>query len=143
MAKLDGAGNLITAPGPLKDLYLETYSQRLQNREIAEGLEDIKSLKEELWARRLKIAASKKTPDWTMVQLNKVLKSLKPNKARGPDGLINEIFHPNIACTDLKMSVLNLMNKIKSSQVVPKVLRSPNITSLWKNKGSKKDLDND
>ena len=94
MAKIDEFGNLITAPGPLKDLYLETYSKRLENRDIAEGLEDLKVLKEDLWSRRLKIAANTKTPDWTIDQLNKVLKDLKPNKARGPDGLVNEIFHP-------------------------------------------------
>ena len=34
MAKLDSYGNLITAPGALKNLYLETYVERLKHREI-------------------------------------------------------------------------------------------------------------
>ena len=143
MAKLDLKGNLITEPDSLKNLYLDTYKDRLKNRDIADGLEDIRCLKEDLWSRRLKLAEKQKTPDWTMNQLDKVLKSLKPNKARGPDGLINELFHPNIAGTDLKNSVLKLMNQIKTTQKVPKMLKSPNITSLYKNKGSKKDLNND
>ena len=53
MAKMDEFGNLITAraPGPIKKHYLETYRNRLKNRDIAEGLEDIKELKEQLWSR--------------------------------------------------------------------------------------------
>ena len=35
------------------------------------------------------------------------------------------------------------MNKIKKEQKVPIIMRSPNITSIFKNKGSKKDLNND
>ena len=143
MGKTDESGNLITAEGPLKNLYLSTYKNRLRNREIAEGMEDIQIIKEDLWSRRLEIAKKKKTPNWSMKQLDIILKSLKTNKARGPDGLVNEIFRPNVAGEDLKVSILNLMNSIKSTQVVPKVLRSPNITSIHKNKGSKNDLEND
>ena len=81
MAKLDEEGNLITSPHSLKELYLSTYEDRLKNRQIAEGLEDIKELKEELWSKGLELVEKQKTPNWTMEQLNKVLKSLKPNKA--------------------------------------------------------------
>ena len=106
-------------------------------------MDDIRDLKEELWQKRLIRAKTVKTPDWNMKQLNCVLKSLKLNKARDPNGLVNEIFRPDNAGLDLKLSILKLMNKIKSTQLVPKILRSPNITSIFKNKGSKKDLNND
>ena len=34
----------------------------------------------------------KKSPDWTMKDLEKALKRLKTGKCRDPEGLINEIF---------------------------------------------------
>ena len=48
MAKEDKAGNLITGPGPAMNLYLETYKERLQHKEIGEDLKELKELKEEL-----------------------------------------------------------------------------------------------
>ena len=48
MAKLDEAGNIITAPESLKKLYIETYKKRLRNREIKKEYEDIFILKNEL-----------------------------------------------------------------------------------------------
>ena len=49
MAKLDKSGNLITAKGPLRDLYLQTYVQRLQNREMKNEYQEIFTLKTLLW----------------------------------------------------------------------------------------------
>ena len=62
MAKFDEQGNLITSKESLKKLYLDTYIKRLEDREIAEGLDDIRDLKEELWQRRLMHAKTVKTP---------------------------------------------------------------------------------
>ena len=52
MAKRDGVGNLITAPKALKDLYLQTYSHRLRQRDISEDYKHLHSLKTHLWDRR-------------------------------------------------------------------------------------------
>ena len=41
---------------------------------------------------KMKIAQSKRSPDWTMKNLDDVLSKLKYNKCRDYDGLINEIF---------------------------------------------------
>ena len=109
---------------------------------MAPGYENIEKIKEDLWQRRLAHAKTVKTPDWDMETLRVILKSLKMNKSRDPNGLINELFSPNVAGSDLKISLLKLMNKIKLTQTIPKILRSPNITSIHKNKGSKKDLEN-
>ena len=40
-AKVDALGNVITASEPLKALYLNTYKERLRNREIMSEYEDI------------------------------------------------------------------------------------------------------
>ena len=50
-----------------------------------------------------------------MVDLQKVLDSLKDNKAIDPVGLVNELFSGKNIGTDLKNSVLILMNKIKAN----------------------------
>ena len=73
----------------------------------------------------------------------KVLKRLKVNKASDPMGLVNELFKPGVAGSDLVNSVLTLCNMIKSELRIPKFVELTNITSIYKNKGSKLDLDND
>lgn len=118
MAKFDEHGNFITSKEPLKKLYIDTFTKRLENCEIAEGMDDIRELKEELWHKRLKHAKTVKTPDWDIEKLNVILKSLKLNKARDHNGLVNEIFRPNVAGLDLRISLLKLMNKIKTTQII-------------------------
>ena len=52
MAKKDKGGNLITAPLPLKKLYLETYKERLSQRPMKAEYKDIFRLKNYLWKLR-------------------------------------------------------------------------------------------
>ena len=75
--------------------------------------------------------------------MDKVLKGLKNNKTRDPHGLINEIFKPGVLGKDLKMAILNLFNSIKKEQKLPKFLQFANITTIYKKKGSRQDMNND
>ena len=143
MAKKNEKGNLISSPIPLMNLYEETYHKRLENKQIKPDLEDIKELKESLLDLRMDKVSKNKTPDWTMNNLERVLKSLKKKKARDPAGWINELFRPENSGYDLKVSILSLVNIIKKEQYLPKLLRSPDITSIYKKKGCKTDLNND
>ena len=78
-----------------------------------------------------------------MKQLDIVLKGLKTGKSEDPSGWTNELFmHSNIG-NDLKESVLLLINRVKDDLDNPEFMNQANITSLWKNKGSKSDLNND
>ena len=52
MAKRDAGGNLVTAPLPLKKLYVETYKKRLENRPIKVEHKDLFDLKTKLWELR-------------------------------------------------------------------------------------------
>ena len=81
--------------------------------------------KEELCLQNLKNAKNNKTPDWKQEDVVSVLKHLKVS--RDPLGFANELFHPNVVGTDLRLAILKIMNKIKSEPC--------NITSLWKSKG--------
>ena len=139
MAKKDSNGNLITAPSALKQLYLDTYQERLRQREMKEGLLDVLCLKTELWISRLSNIKNIKTSPWI---LEDVFKKLKNNKARDPNGMIHELFKSGCAGSDLKLALLHLFNGIKSHQYVPIFINLSNITTIFK-RGSRFDLNND
>ena len=142
MAKKDSNGNLITGPSALKQLYLDTYQERLRQREMKEGLQDVLCLKTELWISRLSNIKNVKTPLWNMKHLDDVLKNLKNNKARDPNGMIHELFKNECAGSDLRLAILHLFNGIKSHQYVPLFITLSNITTIFK-RGSRFDLNND
>ena len=113
MAKRDEGGNLITAPLPLKTLYIETYKKRLQHRPILEEYEDIYELKTLLWKLRCDEVKQKKSAPWELSYLLKILKGLKNNQSRDPSGLINELLKPGVMGQDLAKGLLDLINGIK------------------------------
>ena len=143
MAKRDGVSNLISAPKALKDLYLQTYSHRLRQRDISEDYRHLHSLKTHLWNRRFQNLKTKISQPWSLKDLEKVKKSLKNNRLRHPNGMINESFKPDICDLDLKAGVLNLMNYVKTSFRIPQFMQLADITSIYKNKGSRQDLNSD
>ena len=143
VAKNDNKGNLITKHQDLKTLYLKTYKQRLRNRPIKEGLSEFKKLKENLFVTRMKLAESKKSDLWTMNQLEKAMKTLKKNKSRDPNGWINELFQDGVAGNNLKLSLLHILNEMKKQNYIPDFVRFADVSTIYKGKGSKKDLRNE
>ena len=136
-AMLDKKGNLITSPKQIEALAVEVFKDRLENRQINDELAELKKNKETLCTLRLEQASNNKTPDWTIEDLEKVLKYLKNNKSRDPYGYINELFKSNSAGSDMKIAVLKLMNRIKTEQKYPQALEIANISAIYKNKGAK------
>ena len=96
MAKVDILGNLITAPSALKNLFLDTYVERLKHRPILPNLTDNYYGKVELWNRRFNYLKTRKDRDWSDADLTSTLKSLKNNKSQDPSGFINAIFKPPV-----------------------------------------------
>ena len=143
MAKKDREGNLITSPDLLKNLYLQTYQNRLRNRDMKEELMDAFFLKEELWISRMEELRNLKSVPWSKSQLRKALKSLRKNKTSDPNGMINELFMEDCAGEDLEDALLSLLNGIKEYFLFPEYLLRENITTLYKNKGSRLDMNND
>ena len=143
MAKRDTAGNLITSPSLLKKLYLDEYVFRLRHREIKPELQTLKGLKDDLWERRFKMMKANKTADWSLDEVRKVLHSLKTNKARDPLGYANEIFQPGVCGDDLVEAVTLLVNGVKREMCTPDIMKLNNISTIYKNKGSRFDLVND
>ena len=143
VAKKDANGDLITNKADLKNLYVRTYKERLRHREIRPDYAQLKDLKNGLFEIRNKLSKIRKTESWSQNELSKVLKQLKTNKAADPKGLISEIFKPGVAGADLTQSLLILCNKVKEECQLPAFLEWTNISSIYKNKGVKTDLNND
>ena len=142
-AKKNFEGRMITSQKELKTLYLETFSHRLRHRPVKQSFRYLQSLKEELCYKRLEIVKNRKSKDWTIQQLKKVLSSLKAGKSRDPHGLIRELFKPGVSGIDFQTSFLLMANKIKHEIFFPKFMEYADIVSIYKGKGDKLDLDND
>ena len=141
--KYDEFGNLITAPETLKQLYLKTYQNRLEHRKISERYEDLRKIKNELWDIRFELLKVKPASTWNLKDVENAAKSLKNNQSRDPNSMINELVKPSFAGTDLQRAILNMMNLILESFEVPEQLLYADITSIYKNKGSRMNLEND
>ena len=140
-AKINRDGELITDKDALEKLYVETYTERLKPNPIDEESAELKSLQEYLFNLNYKIAEGNQSNDWNIDDLEKALKTFKNNKARDEHGHTYELF--KYGGIDLKMSLLKLLNEVKRTKTYPTILRPSNISSIWKRKGSKSDLDND
>ena len=78
-----------------------------------------------------------------MKDLDAVLKDLKKDKARDPNGWINEIFQEGIAGKNLKKSLLILFNRMKLENYFPDFTRLADVSTIYKGKGEKSNLNND
>ena len=72
-----------------------------------------------------------------------MLKSLKNNQTRDPLGMVNELLKPGVMGQDLKKSLLLLMNGVKMNFIFPEFMKLANISSIFKNRGSRFSLAND
>ena len=143
VGKKDSFGNMITNYEGLKNLYLNTYIQRLRNRPIKPELQEIRKLKEDLFSMRFELAKLDKSEPWTMEDLEDALNKLKDGKARDPNGWTNELFTNKVAGKYLKISMLMILNKIKIEKYIPEFIKSADITTIYKGKGEKCNLKND
>ena len=76
-----------------------------------------------------------KTKDWTLADLEVVLKELDADKAKDNEGFSNVIFKEWIIGDNLKDSLLILYNKIKNKQEIGSFLKRTNVAMVHK-KGS-------
>ena len=142
MAMKDVAGNLISGKSSLRKLYQTTYQERLSHKPIQEGWEEIQILKEKLFEDRIQLSSQNKSEDWDLDKILKICKKLKSDKARDRDDLIYELFKPEFAGEDLILSLKYLFNGVKTKLSIQDFLQKMAITSLYKNKGIKKDFSN-
>jgi hypothetical protein len=72
----------------------------------------------------------------------KILSSLKNDKARDPNGLMNELFKPGVIGQDLFNLLLYLLNQTKHTLTIPKFMELCSIVAIYKGNGEKGDLQN-
>ena len=65
---------------------------------------------------------------------------MKKDKSRDALGYIKKLFKPGLCGEDLKLAILKLMNTIKEKQEYPESLELCNISSIYKRKGDKNNL---
>ena len=139
-AMKDEFGNVVTSPSDIIKETIKHYTNLFDTKPINESFSHIVNNVEKLCEQNVENAYLNKTPPWTMDELTSVLKSLKNEKSADPYGFINEIFKPNVAGHDLKLAILKMVNRIKEEGMIPEVLKYCNISSIFKNKGSKSDF---
>ena len=140
-AKLDSNNRLVTDKDGLKKLYQETFTHRLRTRPPKESVRETLEMQQNLLDKRLALTSNNKSEPWTEGDVRSVLKSLQNGKSRDPLGLINEIF--KVDGSDLVMSLTKIVNRIKNESLVPRLFIKKNVTTIYKGKGSKLDLDNE
>ena len=115
------------------------------------------SWKEDLWSSRYNHIRGKIYKPWSIEQIKLAICSLKNNKTRDPHGWLNETFKDCAQINpyntknspgaddenDLVMAMYFMMNGIKQNMHVPEFMKLGNITSIYKNKGSRQNLEND
>ena len=141
-AKFDENGQLLSNITELKKLEVRFYKNRLRNRQIKPMYKSLRIFKEYLFGLRVKTSRLRKCPDWSPDQIMRATRSLGSNKARDNAGLIFEIFKQSCAGSDVVASLTMMMNKMRSECLVPDFVRETSITSIFKNKGSRLDLNN-
>ena len=135
VGKKDRSGNMITNHIGLKNLYVQTYKHRLRNRPMNPDFEEIFNLKTDLFNNRLKISEMRKSDPWEMKHLDLALNGLQKDKARDPNGWINDIFKDGVARKNLKNSMLMLFNRMKFENIIPVFVRLAVVATINKGKG--------
>ena len=84
-------------------------------------------MKMDLFNLRLKVSKTRRSKPWTIQNLENAISGLKNQKARDPNGLINEIFKNGVAGRALKLSIPDY-KKQKFSYIIEKGRSIPVMT---------------
>ena len=124
----------------VSNAYLEEFVHRLRKREIVPELKNYEQRTEQICQLYLEEARNNKEPMYTQEEYDKVCKGLKKGKSCGRD-----LFPPDIFIRggeQLHTSILSMLNLIKSSDVTIHQWTLVLIATIYKNKGSRKQLVN-
>ena len=142
-SKFNHRGKLVTEPAELVKLLGTKYGKiRLRKRPTHPMHRQMNIIRKQLLIMKLSSASKKKTPQFEMKDLDMVLRGLKSNKARDPEGIARTIFKTSIVGSNLKLSMLKLFNNIKTRKEIPAFMRKATVTTIPK-KGSKLVLKNE
>ena len=132
IAKKNVAGQIITNRKELKQVYASHFAFRMRLRPIVPSLVNYELEVENQFKNILNSTKDVKLPDWSLQDLDKVLKSLKSRQSQDTMGLINEIFMPANIGSDMKASLLILFNEVKNNLYIPEFFKNVYITAIPK-----------
>ena len=141
-AKKNHKGDIISNPNALKLLLAKEYKERLRMRPVKPEMKPLMMMKKKIFEMKMKLASNKKSPEWSIKDLDNALTKLKNNKSRDFEGYSNDIFKQNVIGKNLKTSLLVMFNKLKEANLIPKFFNCANITTVPK-KGSRLILANE
>ena len=81
-AKRNAKGVLVTDHDELKVLIATEYKNRLRERGIKPGFEELRLRRQFMFDRRIKLSEARKNSPWCMKDLDEALSDLKNNKSR-------------------------------------------------------------
>ena len=124
----------------VKKIILRKYQDRMRHRPPHPDIAHILKVKDEIARKIINICRETKSLLWKMKDMEKILTSLKSNKSCDPHCFIYELFKPGVIATDLQISLLELFNRTKREMKIPEFMEYLNISSVYKNKNCKLDI---
>ena len=85
-AKRSHDGKLVSEPTELKKLLAKEYRERLRTRPVRPDLKQLENRKTIIFEMKMKLAESKSSTLWTILDLEEALADLKNNKSRDNEG---------------------------------------------------------
>ena len=137
---LDKSDNHITDPNNIMIAYRNEFQRRLRKRDIKDELKQYEAIQNNLCKIRLIACQDNCSPDFTLTEVRQAVSELKSGKCVDPMGYIREVF---INSGDrLLLYLLDMINVIKKSKIIPLEWSEMWIKTLKKKKGSYKTLNN-
>ena len=143
MAVEDSDGNILTSKDDILLRHNEYFKTLLQSRKPEPAAECINREIEEnfkLNMQNRKYDSDPVNEEFTMEELEDVIKNLKTGKCPGMDEITNEII--KAAGKELKISLLNMVNWFWNEEQLPEDLTKIHIKSIYKGKGKTSSLSN-
>ena len=135
---VDSFGNEITDENSIRQEYKNEFKFRLRKRSIAEELKDYENLNNLLCGAVLQNSKGNSSPEFTMEEMEVVLKELKTGKCIDPLGFVREMFiHGGETLTQ---SLLQMAHSLKRMKSVPVNWSKMCIQTLKKKTGSTRKL---
>ena len=129
---------LITDSKGILEVMRDEFAYRLRNRPVDGEYSELKEIKEHLCSLRLELTRRADYTPWSLAQLKVAVSKLKNGKCKDPHGHINELYR-NLGLKGLE-ALLAMLNRIKEEIIVPTPLRISNVSTIYKGKGSKRDV---
>ena len=113
----DKDDNLLMHPATIRNDYLFEFKHRLRTRDIKTKLKWYEPFQNDICYLRVDAAKSNNSPEFSRLELKKVIRELKTEKSMDPTGMVREIFKK--AGDNFLNCLLDMMNSIKTSKILP------------------------